>query len=76
MTMQVPEPVIERLVRIETKLDTFNEIHGAHEGRSNEIHSDHESRIRKLERSVWLMAGAATVIGGGAGALLGPVLRA
>lgn len=31
---------------------------------------DHETRIRKLERSVWLAAGAATAVGGTSGALV------
>jgi hypothetical protein len=64
----------ERLVRIEAKLDAFHTIGASHEQRSDQIHADHESRIRRLERSVWLMAGAAAAIGGGAGALLAPLV--
>jgi hypothetical protein len=72
---QMPsEPVIERLVRIETKLDVANDTHTGHEHRSDAIHLDHETRIRRLERSVWLAAGAAAAIGGGAGALLAPLI--
>jgi hypothetical protein len=48
--------LIERLVRIETKLD-----------QSNRTHDDHETRIRKLERALWLVAGAGLVGGGVAG---------
>lgn len=37
---------------------------------------DHESRMRKLERAVWLWAGAAAAGGGGLGAFLATVLGA
>jgi hypothetical protein len=73
-TQPSPMPEFERLIRIEAKLDAWNLTATAHETRSDQIHQDHESRIRKLERSVWLMAGAAAAVGGGAGALLAPVI--
>jgi hypothetical protein len=50
--------LVERLVRIETKLD-----------QSNRTHDDHEGRIRKLERALWIVAGAGLVGGGLAGQL-------
>ncbi|HEV2784703.1 MAG TPA: hypothetical protein VGX25_35410 [Actinophytocola sp.] len=31
---------------------------------------DHETRIRALEKRMWVMAGAATVLGGGLGKLI------
>ena len=40
--------MVERLSKIETKLDRVE---------------DHESRIRKLERMVWIAAGAGAVAG-------------
>jgi hypothetical protein len=36
--------------------------------------ADHESRLRKLERAVWMWAGAAACGGGGVGAFLASVL--
>lgn len=56
--MSEPTPN-ERLVRIETKLDSF--IAG---------HSDHETRIRALERAKWTAAGFAAAGGGAVGTLL------
>jgi hypothetical protein len=52
--------LVERLVRIETKLDV-----------SNRTHDDHEARIRKLERSLWIAMGFAAALGGVAGQLAG-----
>lgn len=53
----------ERLVRIETKLDL-----------ANTSSADHESRIRRLERSMWLAAGAAAAAGGVIGQLVAPLI--
>lgn len=53
------EAMGERLVRIETKLDVVL-------GRVD----DHEPRLRKLERWMWLVSGAAGVAGGYVGQLL------
>lgn len=53
----------ERLVRIETKLDL-----------ANTNSADHEIRIRRLERSMWLIAGAAAAGGGLVGQLLSPLI--
>lgn len=47
---------VERLVRIETKLDAWLL-------RSD----DHESRLRKLERALWIGMGATAVVGGALG---------
>jgi len=74
--------LIERMIRIETKLDTYNGNHADHEMRlrlqEQEYapggHKDHEGRIRRLERSVWLAAGAAAAGGGIAGSILGPLI--
>lgn len=75
-------PLIERLIRIETKVDVSLTQVADHEGRTRALeidntpggHLDHETRIRKLERSVWIAAGACSAVGGGLGALLGPIL--
>lgn len=77
-----PGPVIERLIRIETKVDVSNDRSIDHEGRIRALetdntpggHHDHESRIRRLERSAWLLAGAAAAGGGIVGSLVGPLL--
>lgn len=57
--MTAPDPVGERLARIETKLD---------QALAN--HADHESRIRRLERALWMVGGLASAGGGSLGALL------
>ena len=51
MTAEIPAG--ERLVAIETKLDVLI-------GKKD----DHETRIRKLEKWVWIVGGAAGAIGG------------
>lgn len=74
--------LIERMIRIETKLDVFNQNGADHESRIRALetdntpggHQDHESRIRRLERSVWLAAGAAAAGGGIVGQLITPLL--
>lgn len=48
------------VARLETKLDLA--ISG---------HADHEDRLRSLERTKWLMVGAAAAVGGVAGKLVG-----
>lgn len=53
--------VLERLTRIEVKLD-------AAISRAD----DHENRLRRLERTVWAVAGAAAIAGG---AVSGGLLR-
>lgn len=57
--MTTPDPVGERLARIETKLDVY--LAG---------HTDHESRIRSLERARWAIGGLSAAGGGGLSALL------
>lgn len=52
-------PTIERLVRIETKLDMMVP-----------TNADHEARIRSLEKYKWLLVGAAGALGGGVSTLL------
>ena len=51
MTDPHPE-VIERLSRIETKLDS-----------ALDVDKDHETRIRGVERNQWFFSGIAAVIG-------------
>jgi hypothetical protein len=52
--------VLERLTRIEVKLDA-----------AMSRGDDHETRIRRLERVVWIAAGAAATGGG----LLGSIIQ-
>lgn len=74
--------LIERMIRIETKLDLFNTSGQDHEARIRALetdntpggHLDHESRIRRLERQVWLAAGAAAAGGGVVGQLIAPLI--
>lgn len=51
--------VLDRLVRIETKLDL-----------SISRVDDHETRLRRLERVMWIAAGAAATGGGIVGAII------
>lgn len=84
MTIQAgdPSPVIERLIRIETKVDVSITTQVDHEGRIRALetdnvhggHQDHEARIRRLERSMWLLAGAGTAAGALAGTLGGSII--
>jgi len=55
--MQDPE-LIKALTRIEAKLDHLNETYTAH----LQDHNDHETRIRALEKRVWTIPTAATLI--------------
>ncbi|HEX6969095.1 MAG TPA: hypothetical protein VF174_09835 [Micromonosporaceae bacterium] len=54
--------IVERLARLETKLDM-------HLTRA----SDHEARIRRLEQALWWASGVAMAGGGMVGAVLGRV---
>jgi hypothetical protein len=64
--------LLERLVRIETKIDVSHQTHADHEDRIRTLeashdpkaHEDYESRLRRLERALWLVTGAAAVTGG------------
>lgn len=75
--------LFERLVRIETKLDSFNSTVAEHGERIRQLetdntpggHQDHESRLRRLERNMWLLAGAAATGGGVASQLLAPLIN-
>lgn len=74
--------LLERLIRIETKLDESRTSETDHESRIRTLeqdntpggHQDHETRIRRLERSVYLIAGAAAAGGGIVGSILGPLI--
>lgn len=74
--------LLERLIRIETKLDESRGAETDHEARIRTLeqdntpggHQDHETRIRRLERSVWVMAGAAAAGGGIVGSIVGPLI--
>lgn len=77
--------LLERLIRIETKLDDSNRYDADHETRIRQLESerhpdhesrltDHETRLRRVERSVWIAAGAAAAGGGLLGSFLGPLI--
>lgn len=78
---QLPS-LIERMIRIETKLDVSNGNYQDHENRIRALeqdnvsggHQDHEGRIRRMERSLWLAAGAAAAGGGVIGQLIAPLI--
>lgn len=61
--MTTPDPVGERLARIETKLD---------QALAN--HTDHETRLRRVERALWTATGLATAAGGSLGAIVSQLL--
>jgi hypothetical protein len=52
------QEVLERLTRIETKLDA-----------AISRGDDHEHRLRRLERAVWVATGAAAAVGGAVGSV-------
>lgn len=78
---QIPG-LVERMIRIETKLDVSNANYQDHENRIRALetdntpggHGDHETRIRRLERSVWIAAGVAAASGGILGSIVGPLI--
>lgn len=63
----IEESDTARLVRVETKLDLLVQ-------QLMPLQVDHETRLRKLERAVYLAAGAGIAGGGAAGALFTQVL--
>lgn len=70
---------LERLVRIETKMDFVVDSFKSQETRITALENrvpdpDHESRIRKIEKTLWTIAGAAAVAGGTAGGLISQIL--
>ena len=68
--------VIERLARMEVKLDNLTLTDANHDKRIDLVESklgpnaDHETRLRKLEKTMWIIAGAAAAGGGTAGGLI------
>lgn len=50
--------IIERLVRVETKLDTLNESKAQSHIEIIKDIADHETRLRQLERLMWKAIGA------------------
>lgn len=50
--------LIETLTRIETKLDHLTNTYSAHLA----DHQDHETRLRALEKKVWTLPTAATLL--------------
>lgn len=77
--------LLERLIRIETKLDDSRSADADHENRIRQLESerhpdhetrlgDHETRLRRVERSVWIAAGACAAAGGVVGSIVGPLI--
>ena len=77
--------LLERLIRIETKLDDSRNYDADHETRIRQLESerhpdhesrlnDHETRLRRVERSVWIAAGVAAGAGGLLGSIVGPLI--
>jgi hypothetical protein len=81
MSAEYTDPqTLERLVRIETKMDFVVDSFKSQESRITALeklqdapHPDHESRIRKLERVVWIASGIALAGGGALGTILSNV---
>lgn len=72
---------LERLVRIETKIDYMGDIFKSQEARITAVENripdpDHEARLRKLERAMWMVAGVAAAGGGTAGGLISQLFGA
>lgn len=70
---------LERLVRIETKIDYMGDMIKGQDSRINSVESrvpdpDHEARIRKIERAMWIVAGLAAAGGGTAGGFISQIL--
>lgn len=69
----------DRLTRLEVKIDHVYEKSASLEARIGRLelgsvpNPDHESRLRKLERFVWLIAGAAALGGGVIGNLISSI---
>lgn len=66
---------IERLVRIETKLDMLVESTKEQAVASTKRDDDHETRLRALESFKWRAVGAAAVVAAPVGAIIGVVAR-
>lgn len=69
--------VLERLVRMETKIDYLSDRSSRNELRLDQLerssgpNPDHESRIRALEQFRWRLAGIAMGIGAVSGGVIG-----
>lgn len=59
--------LLERLVRVETKLDSTL---GTLKGETAKRLDNHEERIRKVERVLWVVTGAAAAVGSAVGSVL------
>jgi hypothetical protein len=66
---------VERLVRIETKLDMLVESTKERADASTKRDDDHEARLRLLESFKWRAVGAAAVISAPVGAVVGVLAR-
>lgn len=72
------QSLTERMVRVETKLDSATNRLDSHEIRLSAIEKsvpdpDHEARLRKLERAVWIAGGIALAGGGALGSILSSI---
>jgi hypothetical protein len=61
------DDAVERLVRIETRLDELLSRFDRHESYRDSLHTDHEHRLRRIEAAKWRLAGMCAGIGGAAG---------
>lgn len=73
------QDLAQRMVRVETKLDTTSARIDTHETRLSSLERsipdpDHEARLRKLERWMWLATGIAAAAGGAAGGVLQSIM--
>lgn len=64
--------IVERLTRIETKVDGIKDDNA----RGDALHADFEQRIRRVERWMFLLTGAAATLGSSAGVLVSKLLGA
>lgn len=78
--------LLERLIRIETKLDDSRTDFNDHESRIRQLEaernptldhrvSDHETRLRRVERSIWMASGVVGLTGAVLGSVLGPLIN-
>lgn len=80
MTNEYSDPqTLERLVRIETKMDFVVDSFKSQEARIAALESrtrdpDHEARIRKLERAFWIGMGVAAAGGGATGGMVSQLI--
>ena len=63
MTPKWAVELMIRFERLEARIGTNDERHHSHAEWATRNIKDHEMRLRMLERRMWIIAGAATIIG-------------